>query len=266
MHTNWFKFTPADWMMGKIQRCSPEARDAYVRLWCFYWNKHCKMTIADTVAEIGQPFFDELTSRKVVEISGDEIVIKFLAIQYKELIEKAEDPKAEEKSGEKKKTTRKSKPKEALTLAEQSFLIRFNELKLQIRGSDKGQQRTLSEYARTNFKKIQASEYSQEEIDHAITAMLLSKWPKETGNDTPDHLLVEKNFIRYRNIESIKQAQSDGTIKATREDKWNSRANEIKQQLSGSDHSGDFNSADDQGGSIGEISAEDQDIWKELQS
>ncbi len=264
MHKNWFKFTPADWMMGKIQRCSPEARDSYVRLCCIYWNKHCKMTIADTVLEIGQLFFDELTSKNVVEIVEDGIAIKFLLIQYNEIAEKTEESK-----GEKKKTTRRTKTAEdktPLTLEEQMFLDRFNEIRQQIRGGIKHNQRTLSEYARKNLKKIWASKYTKEEIDHATTAMLLSEWPKRTGNDTPDHLLIEKNFIRYRNIESIKQAQSDGTIKATREDKWNSRANEIREQLGCGGYSGDLNYSDSQGDSISEIPTEDQDIWTELQS
>jgi len=100
------------------------------------------------------------------------------------------------------------KAKSSLNDNELVFLNLFNELKLKIRDGFKRKHKTLSETARNNFAKLEQTGFSYEDYAHAITAMLYSEWPKKTGNDNPEHLLVEQNFLKYTNIEDIKQVQN----------------------------------------------------------
>lgn len=79
----WFKFSPADWMMGRISRQSCEVQVAFLRLCCIYWNAECEMTVEHAELEC-DGYFDRLVTLKMVEVVGDKIGIKFLNIQYEE--------------------------------------------------------------------------------------------------------------------------------------------------------------------------------------
>lgn len=83
----WFKFSPADWMMGRISRQSCEVQVAFLRLCCIYWNAECEMTVEHAELEC-DGHFDRLVALKMVEVVGDKIGIKFLNIQYEEGREK----------------------------------------------------------------------------------------------------------------------------------------------------------------------------------
>lgn len=83
----WFKFSPADWMMGRISRQSCEVQVAFLRLCCIYWNAECEMTVEHAELEC-DGYFDRLVALKMVEVIGDKIGIKFLNIQYDEGREK----------------------------------------------------------------------------------------------------------------------------------------------------------------------------------
>jgi hypothetical protein len=83
----WFKFSPADWMMGRISRQSCEVQVAFLRLCCIYWNAECEMTVEHAELEC-DGYFDRLVALKMVEVIGDKIGIKFLTIQYIEGSEK----------------------------------------------------------------------------------------------------------------------------------------------------------------------------------
>lgn len=83
----WFKFSPADWMMGRISRQSCEVQVAFLRLCCIYWNAECEMTVEHAELEC-DGYFERLVALKMVEVIGDKIGIKFLNIQYEEGREK----------------------------------------------------------------------------------------------------------------------------------------------------------------------------------
>ena len=60
----WFKFTPSDWMMGKIQRCPEITQARFMRLCCLYWNKECLLSIEDAEIEIDKEHLDILIAKK----------------------------------------------------------------------------------------------------------------------------------------------------------------------------------------------------------
>lgn len=101
---------------------------------------------------------------------------------------------------------------------EEKFLSLFNELKSNKYG--KSNFKVLSKTDKNNLKQL--SNYTLKDFKTVISVMLGSEWAKNTGNQTPTHVLRVENFNRYlsqgntlagetdeeRNIRLTKEAQS----------------------------------------------------------
>jgi hypothetical protein len=87
----WFKFTPSDWMMGKIQRCPEVTQARFMRLCCLYWNKDCNLSIDDAEIEIDKEHFDILVSKKIISKNETYFNISFLDEQFLEIQESSND-------------------------------------------------------------------------------------------------------------------------------------------------------------------------------
>jgi uncharacterized phage protein (TIGR02220 family) len=74
----WFKFTPTDWIMGKIQRCPEITQARFLRLICLYWNKGCLLTYEDAEIEIDKEHLDLLIDKKIIKLVENFISIEFL--------------------------------------------------------------------------------------------------------------------------------------------------------------------------------------------
>jgi len=83
----WFKFTPTDWVMGKIQRCPEITQARFMRLICLYWNKECVLSSDDAEIEIDKEHLDILVSKKIVKIEDHFLVIDFLNEQLDNIAE-----------------------------------------------------------------------------------------------------------------------------------------------------------------------------------
>jgi hypothetical protein len=77
-YLSWFKFTPSDWIMGKIQRTSEITQARFMRLICLYWNKQCVLSYEDAEIEIDKEHIDILLSKKIIKVENDFLVIEFL--------------------------------------------------------------------------------------------------------------------------------------------------------------------------------------------
>jgi len=77
-YLSWFKFTPSDWIMGKIQRTPELTQARFMRLICLYWNKQCILSFEDAEIEIDKDHLDLLVSKKIIKIENDFIIIEFL--------------------------------------------------------------------------------------------------------------------------------------------------------------------------------------------
>jgi hypothetical protein len=73
----WFKFSPADWMMGRIQRQPPQVQVDFLRLCCKYWQKDGDLTIEDSQIE-AMDSYDVLVKYKIIKEENQSIVIDFL--------------------------------------------------------------------------------------------------------------------------------------------------------------------------------------------
>ena len=81
----WFKFSPVDWIMGKIQRCPETTQARFVRLICLYWNKECVLSFDDAEIEIDKEHLDILISKKIISNTNGFINISFLDEQFAEI-------------------------------------------------------------------------------------------------------------------------------------------------------------------------------------
>jgi uncharacterized phage protein (TIGR02220 family) len=86
----WFKFTPTDWIMGKIQRCPEITQARFMRLICLYWNKECLLSYEDAEIEIDKEHLDILISKKIVKIEDSFLIIDFLNEQLDGITETSE--------------------------------------------------------------------------------------------------------------------------------------------------------------------------------
>ncbi len=82
----WFKFTPTDWIMGKIQKCPEVTQARFMRLICLYWNKDCILSIEDAEIEIDKEHLDILFSKKTIKFIDGFISIDFLNEQFEEIL------------------------------------------------------------------------------------------------------------------------------------------------------------------------------------
>jgi len=78
----WFKFTPAEWAMGKISRCSLPAQGEFIHLCCAYWTKR-GLTIEEAQQQCDT--YPELVKRGVLKENEDMVVIEFLDEQLEDL-------------------------------------------------------------------------------------------------------------------------------------------------------------------------------------
>ena len=83
----WFKFTPTDWVMGKIQRCPEITQARFMRLICLYWNKECVLSYEDAEIEIDKEHLDILISKKIIKIEDNFLLIEFLNEQLENIAE-----------------------------------------------------------------------------------------------------------------------------------------------------------------------------------
>ena len=83
----WFKFSPTDWIMGKIQRCPDDTQGRYMRLVCLYWNKECSLSVEDADIEIDTEHLDLLIKKKIIKVVDEFIRIAFLDEQMDAILE-----------------------------------------------------------------------------------------------------------------------------------------------------------------------------------
>jgi uncharacterized phage protein (TIGR02220 family) len=83
----WFKFTPSDWMMGKIQKCPAETRGMFINLCCLYWNKECELSFEDAEIEVDEEHLSILIKKKIVTVDDENIRISFLDEQMEGILE-----------------------------------------------------------------------------------------------------------------------------------------------------------------------------------
>ena len=179
----WFKFSPADWMMGRISRQSCEVQVAFLRLCCIYWNAECEMTVEHAELEC-DGYFDRLVTLKMVEVIGDKIGIKFLNIQYDEgRIKRQKMSNAGKASAERKFNERSTNVKQT-----------FNECSIEKRREEKNKSRedkSKGTYTREDFCNDLLGDFKNDENLREVTML----WLKRKKVITKQSMLISKKEI-----------------------------------------------------------------------
>lgn len=86
---NWFKWKPAHWAFGNIQRRSKEAKVAFIDLLGKYWTRRGNMTIKDAELGFGKAEVAELLEYEIIKMDEDGIHLRisFLDEQLAEIEE-----------------------------------------------------------------------------------------------------------------------------------------------------------------------------------
>lgn len=85
----WFKFSISEWKMGKIQKCTTEAKSAFIELCCLYWINETKLSIEDAIIECDEENYKNLLSKKVIKEVDGYVKIYFLDEQFENALEKS---------------------------------------------------------------------------------------------------------------------------------------------------------------------------------
>jgi hypothetical protein len=179
----WFKFSPADWMMGRISRQSCEVQVAFLRLCCIYWNAECVMTYEHAELE-ADGYLEKLIALKMVEVYDDGIGIKFLDIQFSEGKQKREKmSNAGKVSAERRMNKMATNVQHSLN---ESSIEKRREEKSRIR-----EDKSVGTYTREDFCNDLLGDFKTDENLREVTMM----WLKRKKVITKQSMLISKKEI-----------------------------------------------------------------------
>jgi hypothetical protein len=179
----WFKFSPADWMMGRISRQSCEVQVAFLRLCCIYWNAECVMTYEHAELE-ADGYLEKLIALKMVEVYDDGICIKFLDIQF------SEGQQKREKMSNAGKASAERRFNKVAPNVEQTL----NECSIEKRREEKNKSRedkSVSTYTREDFCNDLLGDFKTDANLREVTMM----WLKRKKVITKQSMLISKKEI-----------------------------------------------------------------------
>lgn len=103
----WFKFSPTEWLSGRISRLPLSHQGEYIRFCSVYWNEECSMTEKDAKLELSKKAYDKLVDYGIINVEDGMISISFLDLQYADVLDKSKKAsKAGKKSAEIRKQRR----------------------------------------------------------------------------------------------------------------------------------------------------------------
>jgi len=201
----WFKFSPADWMMGRISRQSCEVQVAFLRLCCIYWNAECVMTYEHAELE-ADGHLEKLIALKMVEVYEDGICIKFLDIQFSEGKQKREKmSNAGKVSAERRLNKMATNVQHTLN---ESSIEKRREEKSRIREDKKESKGT---YTREDFCNDLLGDFKTDENLREVTMM----WLKKKKVITKQSMLISR-----KEIEGHSPAEMYTAIMSAAEKNW----------------------------------------------
>jgi hypothetical protein len=182
----WFKFSPADWMMGRISRQSCEVQVAFIRLCCIYWNAECVMSYEHAELET-DGYLEKLIALKMVEVYDDGIGIKFLDIQF------SEGKQKREKMSNAGKVSAERRLKTSSTNVQHTF----NECSIEKRREEKNKNKSREDkskgtYTREDFCNDLLGDFKTDENLREVTMM----WLKKKKVITKQSMLISKKEIQ----------------------------------------------------------------------
>lgn len=179
----WFKFSISEWKMGKIQRCKPEAKSAFMELCCLYWINETKLSIEDAIIECDEDNYQNLLSKKVIKEVDGYVKIYFLDEQFENVLDKSE--KARE-------SVKKRWLKRNATVLESNYESDTNVLPLNYERNTE-EKRTEKEKEKNNNK----FDFKKSLLSFGFDSILVDEWLKvRRVKKAVNSEIAFKGFIR----------------------------------------------------------------------
>lgn len=171
----WFKFSPSDWMMGRIQRQTPQVQCDFIRLCCIYWHKRGEMSQDAAQMECVETF-ETLVKFKFISVVDDMIAIKFLDDQVVDIdAKRVQASEAGKRSAEVRK--RKTETNDRSTTVKQPF----NEIQ-QSKSKSKSKSKNVKPPTRDEVVKYFIDKgYSQDSGAKAFEYYSIQDWKDANG-------------------------------------------------------------------------------------
>jgi len=83
----WFKFSPSNWMMGRIRKLGKSDQADFISLCCLYWKNGCTLTKEDAEFDVGGDVVSNMIAFRVLKVDGEHLRIKFLDEQLENIQE-----------------------------------------------------------------------------------------------------------------------------------------------------------------------------------
>ena len=115
----YFQFEPAEYLTKDVSFCSLAAQGLFINLCAYYWQRECSLTKDQILRRLNYPKeLNELITEGIIDLEGENIIIKFLDVQYDNATTKSRvNSENGAKGGRPKKP--KQNPKETETKANQ---------------------------------------------------------------------------------------------------------------------------------------------------
>jgi hypothetical protein len=79
----YFQFEPAEYLTKDVSFCSLSAQGLFINLCAYYWQRECSLTKEQILRRLNYPKeLNELITEGVIDLEGENIIIKFLDVQY----------------------------------------------------------------------------------------------------------------------------------------------------------------------------------------
>ena len=86
----YFQFEPAEYLTKDVSFCSLSAQGMFINICSYYWQRQCSLTKEQLLRRLDYPdILDELINEGVIDLEGNNIIIKFLDLQYKNATNKS---------------------------------------------------------------------------------------------------------------------------------------------------------------------------------
>ena len=223
----WFKFTPTDWIMGKIQRCPEITQARFMRLICLYWNKECLLTYEDAEIEIDKEHLDLLISKKIIKLVDEFISIEFLNDQLVSISETSQKrresvllrwAKVKQKDTSvlqddtnvlQSDTDKSREDKSILTPAKADDVFDFNKYLETLNQKFSRSFKVVNEKTKKQIKARLKEKYTKQDIIDAINNCVVSEFHKGNGYQycTPEFFSRADILDRWSDITKLKQSK-----------------------------------------------------------
>lgn len=213
---NWFKFSPLNWMTGRIRKESTKVQSAFIEIMCQYWKNACSMTVEQAELEIGASL-QPLLKKRLVKVDGEKIRIQFLDEQMTSI-----DQDTEKKRDAAKEMWKKRKEMQVHTDAVQvQKVVKQKHTEKRREEKTRGEREDFYTNAQKAFEDI-SNNYLETEpqrniltnkgwrsANKADTDMLLYHFLESQVNfDTQPKSDVKSHFRRWLNAKPIEELQT----------------------------------------------------------